>query len=34
MVTVPAHNFDAPTLAKVIAAARDMPGVCGVLASS
>ena len=33
IVTVPAHSFCAPTRAKLIAAARDMPGVCGVLES-
>jgi hypothetical protein len=33
MVTVPAHNFCAPVLAAVMAAARFMPGVCGVLVS-
>src|SRR5258708_17039772 len=33
MVTVPAHSFCAPARAKLIAAARDMPGVCGVLVS-
>src|SRR5262252_5697713 len=31
--TVPAHSFCAPTRAKLIAAARFMPGVCGVLVS-
>src|SRR4051794_39167716 len=34
MTTVPAHSFSAPARAAVIAAARLMPGVCGVLASS
>ena len=33
-MTVPAHNRLAPVRACVIAAARDMPGVCGVLRSS
>src|SRR3984893_10382013 len=32
--TVPAQIFCAPTRAKLIAAARFMPGVCGVLVSS
>jgi len=32
--TVPAHSFSAPARACVIAAARFMPGVCGVLRSS
>src|SRR4051812_33481181 len=34
MCTVPAHSFSAPTRAKLIAAARFMPGVWAVLASS
>src|SRR5450755_3919602 len=34
MMTVPAHNFCEPTRAKFTAAARSMPGVCGVLLSS
>src|SRR5437773_3396975 len=34
MWTVPAQIFCAPTRAKLIAAARFMPGVCGVLVSS
>src|SRR5580693_7511605 len=34
MVTVPAHSFCAPTRAKLIAAARFMPGVWAVFASS
>src|SRR3954468_8764653 len=34
MTTVPAHSFSAPARAAVIAAARFMPGVCGVLGSS
>src|SRR4029453_536647 len=34
MTTVPAHSFSAPARAWVIAAARFMPGVCGVLMSS
>src|ERR1700733_10825331 len=34
MLTVPAHIFCAPTRAKLIAAARFIPGVCGVLVSS
>src|SRR5687767_13849985 len=34
MTTVPAHSFSAPARAVVIAAARLMPGVCGVLGSS
>src|SRR5690348_18249021 len=34
MCTVPAQIFCAPTRAKLIAAARFMPGVCGVLVSS
>ncbi len=34
MWTVPAHSFWAPTRARSIAAARVMPGVWGVLASS
>src|SRR5262245_581037 len=34
MVTVPAHSFSAPTRALVIAAARLIPGVWGVLESS
>src|SRR5262245_28327859 len=34
MSTVPAHSFSAPARAVVIAAARVMPGVCGVLGSS
>src|SRR3984893_14278648 len=33
MITVPAHSFCDPTRAKFIAAARSMPGVCGVLLS-
>src|SRR6478672_409249 len=33
MVTVPAHSFCAPTRAKLIAAARFMPGVWAVLVS-
>src|SRR6185437_9969722 len=33
MVTVPAHSFLAPALTKLMAAARDMPAVCGVLVS-
>src|ERR1700730_15033588 len=34
MVTVPAHNLFAPVRACVMAAARFMPSVCGVLESS
>src|SRR5262249_18905172 len=34
MVTVPAHSFSAPTRAKLMAAARFMPGVCAVFGSS
>src|SRR4029077_8661673 len=34
MTTVPAHSLSAPARAFVIAAARFMPGVCGVLMSS
>src|SRR5256714_6309318 len=34
MATVPAHSFCAPARAKLIAALRSMPGVCGVLPSS
>jgi hypothetical protein len=34
MVTVPAHSFWAPTRAKLMAAARFMPGVWAVLVSS
>src|SRR3954470_21759425 len=34
MTTVPAHSFSAPVRARVIAAARLMPGVCAVLTSS
>src|SRR5690349_3294770 len=34
MTTVPAQSFSAPARACVIAAARFMPGVCGVLMSS
>src|SRR5918998_2538637 len=34
MTTVPAHSFSAPACAVVIAAARLIPGVCGVLGSS
>ena len=34
MITVPAHSFSAPVRAVVTAAARVMPGVCGVLMSS
>src|SRR5690242_9597313 len=34
MITVPAQSFSAPARARVIAAARFMPGVCGVLMSS
>src|SRR5664279_3584699 len=34
MVTVPAHSFCDPTRWCVIAAARFMPGVCGVFVSS
>src|ERR1700749_2798209 len=34
MVTVPAHNFCAPTRAKLIAALRSIPGVDGTLGSS
>jgi hypothetical protein len=34
MWTVPAQSFSAPTRAKLIAAARFMPGVCAVEASS
>jgi hypothetical protein len=34
MVTVPAQIFSAPARARLIAAARDMPGVCGVFGSS
>src|SRR5215469_18619770 len=34
MVTVPAQIFCAPARAKLIAAARSIPGVCGVLRSS
>jgi hypothetical protein len=33
IVTVPAQSFCAPVLAAVMAAARFMPGVCGVLVS-
>src|SRR5690606_28683161 len=33
-LTVPAQSLEAPALAKLIAAARVMPGVCGVLKSS
>src|SRR6185437_15188351 len=32
--TVPAQSFSAPVRACVMAAARDMPGVCAVLVSS
>src|SRR6266436_7173555 len=34
MTTVPAQSFSAPARAWVMAAARFMPGVCGVLLSS
>src|SRR5437773_10371059 len=34
ITTVPAQSFSAPARAAVIAAARFMPGVCGVLTSS
>jgi hypothetical protein len=34
MITVPAHNFCAPTRAKLIAALRSMPAVDGTLGSS
>src|SRR5438067_6247284 len=34
MCTVPAQIFSAPTRAKLIAAARDMPWVCGTFGSS
>src|SRR5689334_17747213 len=34
MSTVPAQSFSAPARAVVIAAARVMPGVCGVFVSS
>src|SRR5438093_2149313 len=34
MLTVPAQIFCAPTRAKLIAALRSMPGVCGVFGSS
>ena len=34
ITTVPAHSFSAPVRAWVIAAARFIPGVCGVLMSS
>src|SRR5687768_11156976 len=34
ITTVPAHSFSAPARACVIAAARFIPGVCGVLMSS
>src|SRR3954471_24040215 len=34
MCTVPAHSLLAPTFANVMAAARSMPGVCGVLRSN
>src|SRR5215510_875542 len=34
ITTVPAQSFSAPARARVIAAARFMPGVCGVLMSS
>src|SRR6476661_7964933 len=34
MATVPAQSFCAPARAKLIAALRSMPGVCGVLPSS
>src|SRR5258708_7289436 len=34
MTTVPAHSFSAPTRAKLIAAARLMPGVWAVFGSS
>src|SRR5271166_6009132 len=34
MATVPAHNLFAPVRACVMAAARFMPSVCGVLESS
>src|ERR1700716_1106737 len=34
MVTVPAHSVRAPARAWSIAAARDIPGVCAVFASS
>jgi len=34
MFTMPAHNLIAPVRACVMAAARSMPGVCGVLGSS
>src|SRR5579884_751350 len=34
MVAVPAQSFSAPARARLMAAARVMPGVCGVLASS
>src|ERR1700722_7894100 len=34
MITVPAQSFCEPTRAKFTAAARSMPGVCGVFLSS
>ena len=34
MLTVPAHNFWAPTRAKLMAALRSMPAVDGTLGSS
>src|SRR3954465_9262460 len=34
ITTVPAQSFSAPVRARVMAAARFMPGVCGVLMSS
>ena len=34
ILTVPAQIFWAPTRAKLMAAARSMPGVCGVFGSS
>src|SRR5262245_27649672 len=34
MVTEPAHSLLAPAIARLIAAARVMPGVCGVFESS
>src|SRR3970282_270560 len=34
ITTLPAHSFSAPARAWVIAAARFMPGVCGVFTSS
>src|SRR3954467_6278281 len=34
MSTVPAHSFSAPARAEVIAAARVMPGGCGVFGAS